>query len=57
MWYIIPILCRTQALIRKKKFYKRINNKFRDRLHMIQAEFENDIEDENNIQKQNNESF
>ena len=26
------------------------NNKFRDRPHMIQAEFENGIEDENNFQ-------
>ena len=28
------------------------NNKFRDRPHMIQAEFENGIEDENNFQIQ-----
>ena len=43
-------MCRTQASINKKNFSTRSNNKFRDRPHMIQAEFENGIEDENNFQ-------
>ena len=48
------ILCRTQNLINKKNFSRQSNNnnKFRDRPHMIQAEFENGIEDENNFQIQ-----
>ena len=41
------ILCRTQNLINKKNFSRQSNNKFRDRPHMIQAQFENCIEDEN----------
>ena len=36
----------------KKNFSRQSNNKFRDRPHMIQAEFENGIEDENNFQIQ-----
>ena len=39
----------------KPKFFLRFGkplNKFRDRPHMIQAEFENGIEDENNFQIQ-----
>ena len=46
------ILRRTQNLINKKSFSRQSNNKFRDRPHMIQAEFENGIEDENNFQIQ-----
>ena len=45
-------MCRTQTLINKENFSRQSNNKFRDRPHMIQAEFENDIEDENNFQMQ-----
>ena len=45
-------MCRTQTLINKKNFSRQSNNKFRDRPHMIQAEFENGIEDENNLQIQ-----
>ena len=36
----------------QKNFSRQSNNKFRDRPHMIQAEFENGIEDENNFQIQ-----
>ena len=46
------VLCRTQTLINKKNFSRKSNNKFRDRPHMIQAEFKNGIEDEKNFQKQ-----
>ena len=49
---ITGILCRTQNLINKKNFSRQSNNKCRDRPHMIQAEFENCIEDENNFQIQ-----
>ena len=47
-------ISRTQNLINKKNFSssRQSNNKFRDRPHMIQAEFENGIEDENNFQIQ-----
>ena len=45
-------MCRTQNFINKKNFSRQSNNKFRDRPHMIQAEFENGIEDENNFQIQ-----
>ena len=45
-------MCRAQNLINKKNFSRQSNNKFRDRPHMIQAEFENCIEDENNFQIQ-----
>ena len=46
------ISCQTQTLVNKKNFSRQSNNKFRDRPHMIQAEFENEIEDENNFQIQ-----
>ena len=42
----------TKFKIIKKNFSRQSNNKFRDRPHMIQAEFENDVEDENNFQIQ-----
>ena len=45
-------MCRAQNLINKKNFSRQSNNKFRDRPHMIQAEIENDIKDENNFQIQ-----
>ena len=46
-------LTRTQNLINKKNFSRQSNNIFRDRPHMmIQAKFENGIEDENNFQIQ-----
>ena len=46
------ILWRTQTLINKKILSRQSNNNFRDRPHMIQAEFENGIKDENNFQIQ-----
>ena len=51
------ILCRTQNLINKKNFSRQNDNTFRNSetdhiSHMIQAEFENGIEDENNFQIQ-----
>ena len=48
-------MCRTQNLKSTRKTFsisRQSNNKFRDRPHMIQAEFENGIDDENNFQIQ-----
>ena len=50
--YQLGTRCRTQNLINKKNSSRQSNNKFRDRPHMIRAEFENGIEDENNFQIQ-----
>ena len=58
-YYILPTqlyLYNQQEKLQWTKLYSYIsgqsNNKFRDRPHMIQAEFENGIEDENNFQIQ-----
>ena len=52
MQNIIHSVRGTKTLINKKNFSGQRKNKFRDRPHMIQAEFENGIEDENNFQIQ-----
>ena len=54
MWHNALILIVEHKInkINKKNFRRQSNNKSRDWPHMIQAEFENGIEDENNFQIQ-----